>query len=80
MPSFGEHTRLDVLYVAVVVAVLTSASKGEKPRCEFGLAAGRPGRMPPWSGAWALVSWARRGVTGSVSFGWGPRRQVWYPT
>ena len=40
--------RLGVLYVTVVLAVLTSASKGEKPRCEFGLAAGRPGRMPPW--------------------------------
>ena len=48
MPSFSGLIRLGVLYVTVVLAVLTSASKGEKPRCEFGLAAGRPGRMPPW--------------------------------
>ena len=78
MPSFSGLIRLGVLYVTVVLAVLTSASKGEKTplrvwargrppgpqaalegglplaltragaRCEFGLAAGRPGRMPPW--------------------------------
>ena len=47
MPSFGGFIRLGVLHVTVVVAVLKSTYKGEKPRCEFGLAAGRPGGRPP---------------------------------